>query len=151
MKQLLAFGANVNHEDKDGHTALSKAFLNYHEVVMRLLLTSGAEVEDATMQLFLACSLGDLEAMKLILSQVGEVKEFVNTCKYGVSEYGISAALTNYSYLLLAIYQFHEETLLRRACNSNKTHVVQYLIDLGADVNMQYSVSTVRILILFVS
>ncbi|MCJ1467022.1 hypothetical protein MMC07_005644, partial [Pseudocyphellaria aurata] len=77
VKLLLANGAEVNAQDKDGANALQAASAKGHEQVVKLLLANGAEVnaqdKDGANALQAASAEGHEQVVKLLLANGAEV------------------------------------------------------------------------------
>ena len=65
---LIEQGADINKEDINGHTALSRAIENKHSEVAKLLLKAGARIEQSRTNLNQLVALADSELTELYLS-----------------------------------------------------------------------------------
>jgi len=122
VRSLLNKGADVNQEDVAGFTALHCAVFGRNKEIVELLIDKGADVRDNNAfnasLLFWACGLaGDLDIVKLLVENGAEVNgRGFEGMKWGSMLFG------NY-------------TNLHRAAHTGHAHIVEYLLDKGANIN----------------
>ncbi|MFC1783643.1 ankyrin repeat domain-containing protein [Planctomycetota bacterium] len=136
---LINSGADVNAKTDSGHTALDLAEQNGRTAILKLLLKYGSE--RGTSPLFGAVTSGDIEQIKLLISQGADVNAkniFGHTvlnlaCIRDKKE--IAELLIDSGADINAINQHIWQKSLHQACQNGYEEIVKLLIDKGADVN----------------
>jgi hypothetical protein len=144
VQDLLDMGVDVNHQDKNGETALMKASSEGHEVVVKVLLAEGAKVNDTTNDGQTALSLANTKAVASLLKAAGAQHTHVasvgnNKALRGAAFLGDDALVADLLAKGANVNQPNagSETALMTASWMGHQKVVQLLLAQGADVNLR--------------
>ena len=149
VKVLLERGANVEHQDKKGHTPILHAAVGGHTKCVELLIQYGADIEAQTdptkdTSLSLACSMGCKDVVELLLSHKAN-KEHRNSSDYTPL---CNAANGGYVGVIKTLLKYDVEinsrtnsrlgiSPLMLASMNGYTEAVRLLLAMGGDVNAQ--------------
>jgi len=150
VRLLLQHGSNVNTLSDVGDTALYRACINQHLVVVQVLLEAGADVNLTSKNLYpltAACDAGNAELISLLVKAGADVE-----CKEGLPDKStlLVACLMQNKELVDTILQHGANPNLASSCDSHSKHrlplfvavdkgnagIITSLISAGASVNV---------------
>eukprot|EP00184_Porphyridium_aerugineum_P007690 CAMPEP_0184703616 /NCGR_PEP_ID=MMETSP0313-20130426/28467_1 /TAXON_ID=2792 /ORGANISM="Porphyridium aerugineum, Strain SAG 1380-2" /LENGTH=290 /DNA_ID=CAMNT_0027164431 /DNA_START=26 /DNA_END=898 /DNA_ORIENTATION=- len=143
VKQLLDAGANIQHKNEYGESAISLAAQYGDEELITLLLENKANIHDKTQDgssaLMIAALYGRDSIVQLLLEKGSNIHERDNTgstCLMLAAEHG---HLTTVQTLLRSGASIHDcdnvkSNSLMRACTHNSEKVVKLLLASGANI-----------------
>jgi len=149
LKTLAAAGANVNHQNRYGFTALHAAVSNNHPEIAKFLLEHGAEVDAVDQQgqtaLYFAAERGHLELARMLVAKGADVNRKAKKNWPPLYAATTSNSLEVAKFLIEngAQVNIKTETGLHSplliAAHNNNPQMVRLLLDAGADVSGKLS------------